>query len=30
VGFGQDAVERWFTEQEALELVAFANKMAIQ
>jgi len=29
VGFGQDAVERWFTEQEALELVAFANKMAV-
>ncbi|HMN01120.1 MAG TPA: hypothetical protein PKC99_19125 [Anaerolineales bacterium] len=27
--FGADAVERWFTEQEALELVAFANKMAV-
>lgn len=30
VGFGQDAVERWFTEQEREEVVEFANRMAIQ
>lgn len=29
VGFGQDAVERWFTEQEVEEVVAFANRMAV-
>jgi type I restriction enzyme R subunit len=30
VGFGQDAVERWFTENEVKEVVEFANRMAIQ
>ncbi|MBL8080248.1 MAG: DEAD/DEAH box helicase family protein [Anaerolineales bacterium] len=30
VGFGQDAVERWFTEKEVEEVVEFANRMAIQ
>ncbi len=29
VGFGQDAVERWFTEQEVEDVVEFANKMAV-
>jgi len=29
VGFGQDAVERWFTEIEVSEIVQFANKLAI-
>jgi len=29
VGFGQDAVERWFTENEVSEIVQFANKLAI-
>jgi len=29
VGFGQDAVERWFTESEVKEVVEFANKMAV-
>ena len=27
--FGADAVERWFTEKEAEEVVEFANKMAV-
>ena len=29
VGFGQDAVERWFTEQEVEDVVEFANRMAV-
>ena len=29
VGFGQDAVERWFTENEVSEIVQFANRLAI-
>ncbi len=29
VGFGQDAVERWFTENEVNEIVAFANRMEV-
>ncbi len=29
VGFGQDAVERWFTEREMKEIVMFTNKLAI-
>lgn len=29
VGFGQDAVERWFTEKEVKEVVEFANRMTI-
>ncbi|MBW7919141.1 MAG: DEAD/DEAH box helicase family protein [Anaerolineales bacterium] len=29
VGFGQDAVERWFTEQEVSEIVVFANRLAV-
>jgi type I restriction enzyme R subunit len=29
VGFGQDAVERWFTESEVKEVVDFANRMAV-
>ncbi|MBV6400000.1 MAG: hypothetical protein CNIPEHKO_00281 [Anaerolineales bacterium] len=29
VGFGQDAVERWFTEQERDDVVEFANRMAV-
>jgi hypothetical protein len=28
--FGADAVERWFTEKEVIEVVEFANRMAIQ
>jgi type I restriction enzyme R subunit len=27
--FGADAVERWFTDQEAREIVAFANHLAV-
>lgn len=27
--FGADAVERWFTEKEITEVVAFANQMAV-
>jgi type I restriction enzyme R subunit len=30
VGFGQDAVERWFTEREVNEIVAFANRLEVQ
>ncbi len=30
VGFGQDAVERWFTEKEVEEVVEFANKLTIK
>ena len=29
VGFGQDAVERWFTENEVKEVVDFANRLAV-
>ena len=29
VGFGQDAVERWFTEKEVEEVVEFANRLAV-
>lgn len=29
VEFGQDAVERWFTEKEVEEVVEFANRMAV-
>jgi type I restriction enzyme R subunit len=29
IGFGQDAVERWFTEKEVEEVVEFANKLAV-
>jgi type I restriction enzyme, R subunit len=29
VGFGQDAVERWFTEQEVKEIVTFANRLEV-
>jgi type I restriction enzyme R subunit len=29
VGFGQDAVERWFTEKEVEEVVEFVNRMAV-
>jgi len=29
VGFGQDAVERWFTEKEVEEVVEFANRMTV-
>ena len=29
VGFGQDAVERWFTEKEVTEVVEFANKLSV-
>lgn len=29
VGFGQDAVERWFTEKEVEEMVNFANRLEI-
>ncbi|WKZ34384.1 MAG: DEAD/DEAH box helicase family protein [Anaerolineales bacterium] len=29
VGFGQDAVERWFTENEVSEIVAFANRLEV-
>jgi type I restriction enzyme R subunit len=29
VGFGQDAVERWFTENEVNDMVQFANRLAI-
>ncbi|MCZ2128427.1 MAG: DEAD/DEAH box helicase family protein [Anaerolineales bacterium] len=29
-GFGQDAVDRWFTEAEVEEVVEFANKMSIE
>jgi type I site-specific restriction endonuclease len=28
--FGADAVERWFTEKEVIEVVEFANRMAIK
>jgi type I restriction enzyme, R subunit len=27
--FGADAVDRWFTEKEVDEVVAFANRMAV-
>jgi hypothetical protein len=27
--FGADAVERWFTEEEVEEVVAFANRLAV-
>ena len=30
VGFGQDAVERWFTKHEVNEIIAFANRLDIQ
>lgn len=29
VGFGQDAVERWFTEKEVEEVVEFVNRLAV-
>jgi type I restriction enzyme R subunit len=29
VGFGQDAVERWFTENEVNDIVQFANRLAV-
>jgi type I restriction enzyme R subunit len=29
VGFGQDAVERWFTENEVNDMVQFANRLAV-
>jgi type I restriction enzyme R subunit len=29
VGFGQDAVERWFTEKEVEDVVQFANRLAV-
>jgi type I restriction enzyme R subunit len=29
VGFGQDAVERWFSENEIQNMVEFANRMAV-
>ena len=29
VGFGQDAVERWFTENEVTEIIAFANRLEV-
>ena len=29
VGFGQDAVERWFTESEMKEIVKFTERLAI-
>ncbi|GAB4457164.1 MAG: DEAD/DEAH box helicase family protein [Anaerolineales bacterium] len=29
VGFGQDAVERWFTESEIDEIIAFANRLEV-
>jgi len=29
VGFGQDAVERWFTEKEVKEVVEFANRLEV-
>jgi hypothetical protein len=28
-GFGQDTVERWFTEKEVKEVVKFANKLSV-
>ena len=28
--FGADAVERWFTEKEVIELVTFTQNLAIQ
>jgi type I restriction enzyme R subunit len=30
VGFGQDAVERWFTENEVNEIITFANRLEVQ
>jgi hypothetical protein len=29
VGFGQDAVEKWFTEKEVSEIVAFTNQLTV-
>jgi type I restriction enzyme R subunit len=29
IGFGQDAVERWFTENEVNDMVQFANRLAV-
>ena len=29
VGFGQDAVERWFTDNEVSEIVAFASRLEV-
>jgi type I restriction enzyme R subunit len=29
VGFGQDAVERWFTENEVNEIIIFANRLEV-
>ena len=29
-GFGQDAVERWFTDNEVTEMVEFANRLALE
>jgi type I restriction enzyme R subunit len=29
VGFGQDAVERWFTENEVNDIVTFANRLEV-
>lgn len=28
--FGTDAVERWFTEKEVNEIIAFANRLDVQ
>jgi len=29
VGFGQDAVDNWFTENEVGEIVSFANRLEV-
>jgi hypothetical protein len=29
VGFGQDAVDNWFTENEVSEIVSFANRLEV-
>ena len=29
IGFGQDAVDNWFTENEVSEIVAFANRLEV-
>jgi len=29
-GFGQDAVDQWFTENEVTEMVEFANRLAVE
>lgn len=30
IGFGQDAVERWFTKNEVDEIIAFANRLEVE